>query len=288
MAERLKEQGVAEQLSQREYWSGKVGDEWANHAARIDVMLAPVTEAAFGAISFTPGERVLDIGCGAGFSSLAIARRVGESGTVVGVDLSPQLLRVARDRAGDTIPQAKFVEADASEVTFGQPFDAAFSRFGVMFFEEPARAFAHIRRLLRPDGRLGFICWRPLLENAWATVPIGAVEPMLKAPLPKPNPDAPGPFAFADGAKVERILQSAGWRDIALTHWSGPISIGGDGPIEAIATFLLKIGPCARAINDQGLDAEEAHGRVMERLAPLHSQNRVMLDAACWIVTAKA
>ena len=277
---------MAEPVSQREYWAGKVGNEWATHATRLDIMLQPMTAAAMERAAFKSGERVLDIGCGAGATSLEIARRVAP-GAVTGVDISPPLLNVARERAAQSGLAASFIEADAGAATFDQPFDAAFSRFGVMFFEDPARAFAHIRTRLRADGRLTFICWRPLLENGWATTPIAAVMPMLKTPLTPPDPDAPGPFAFSNPQKVERILGDAGWRDIVITRWDGDILIGGGGTLEEAADFLLTIGPGARAIAEQNLDHAEARRRVVEQLASRGAQD-VKLPAACWIVSAAA
>lgn len=274
--------------TQREYWSGKAGGEWATHAERIDVMLSPVTETLLTAAALQPGDRTVDIGCGAGATSLEIARRVGPGGSVTGVDLSPQLLAVARERAHEAKLNADFLEADAGAVTFLQPLDVAFSRFGVMFFEAPTQAFAHIRSTLRPGGHLAFACWRPMSDNPWATIPISAVEAMLKEPLPRPDPDAPGPYAFADPAKVERILHDAGWSNIALARWDGDISIGGGGALEDIADFVLRIGPCARAIADQKLSMDEARQRLIDRLAPLYKDDALMIPAACWIVTARA
>jgi SAM-dependent methyltransferase len=279
---------MPEQQTQREYWSGKVGHEWARHAESIDSMLASLTEAALQRGAFKPGERVLDIGCGGGATSLAIARQVGANGTVVGVDLSPQLLDVARNRAREAGLPVTFIEADAGATQFDERFDAAFSRFGVMFFDAPVQAFAHIRNAMRPGGRLALVCWRPMIENVWATTPIEAIRPMLKAPLTPPDPDAPGPYALADEAKVQRILREAGWRDVALTRWDGSVTIGGGGSLADAADFLLKIGPCARAIADQDLDAAEAKQRLIDRLTPLHDGNGVQLAAACWLVTASA
>ncbi len=279
---------MQEPLTQREYWSGKVGDEWAVHAERIDAMLAPLTEAALSFSAFKPGERVLDIGCGAGATSLEIARRVGPAGAVLGVDLSPQLLGVARSRASQAGLAVEFLEADAGAAELGARFDAAFSRFGVMFFEAPARAFAHIRSGMRGEGRLRFVCWRALAENLWATTPIDAIRPMLRTPLTPPDPDAPGPHALADEAKVRRVLHEAGWRDISLSRWDGPIALGGGGTLAEAADFMLKIGPCARAIADQKLDAVEARQRVMDRLSAHHGGQGVALPAACWLVAAAA
>ncbi|MGE3143152.1 MAG: class I SAM-dependent methyltransferase, partial [Hyphomonadaceae bacterium] len=171
---------------------------------------------------------------------------------------------------------------------FEQKFDAAFSRFGVMFFEEPARAFAQIRAQLREGGRLVFICWRSLQENIWAKTPIEAIAPMLKAPLPPSDPDAPGPFAFADEGKIRDVLSRAGWRDSTLARWDGDISIGGGGDLAEIADFMLRIGPCARAIADQALDAHEARRRVIEFVSPHFRSGGVALPAACWLVSARA
>lgn len=274
--------------TQREYWSGKVGGEWANHAERIDVMLGPVTETLLDAAALQAGDRAIDIGCGSGATTLEIARRVGPSGAVTGVDLSPQLLAVARERAQQAKLNAEFVEADASAVTFASPFDVALSRFGVMFFDAPTQAFTHIRSTVRPGGRLAFVCWRPMADNPWATIPISAIEGMLKEPLPRPDPDAPGPYAFANPDKVERILRDSGWSDIALERWDGDISIGGGGALEDIADFVLRIGPCARAIADQKLSTTEAQQRLVDRLMPLYKNNALMIPGACWIVTARA
>lgn len=274
------------QVSQREYWSGEVGDRWADYAERIDVMLAPLTAAALDLGGFKSGERVLDIGCGAGATTLEIARRVGPKGSAVGADLSPQLLAVARRRASAASLAVDFREADAGSADLGEPFDAAFSRFGVMFFEAPVQAFAHMRASMRGGGRLAFVCWRPLAENTWATTPIEAIRPVLRTPIAPPDPDAPGPFAFADDAKVARVLREAGWRDIEMSRWDGALLIGGGGPVADTADFLLRIGPCARAIGDQQLDAAEARQRLMDRLAPLHGDAGVALPAACWLVEA--
>lgn len=279
---------MTEALSQKEYWSGKVGSEWAAHADRIDAMLSPMTEHALQLAGFQAGEHVLDIGCGAGDTSLAIARAVQPGGSVTGVDLSPQMLAVAKARAAEQKLFTEFMEADAGTMKLGRSFDAAFSRFGLMFFEQPAAAFAHLRRELRSGGRLTFVCWRTLEENTWATAPIEAVKPLLKQPAAPPDPDAPGPFALADRRKIERVLDEAGWRGVEITPWNGAISIGGGGSLQDAVDFLLRIGPCARAIADQALDARQASQRLSEALAPLHSDRGVGLAAACWVVRATA
>ncbi|HYD89435.1 MAG TPA: class I SAM-dependent methyltransferase [Vitreimonas sp.] len=279
---------MPETPTQKEYWSGKVGGEWATHADRIDIMMQSMTGHALDLAAFEPGEHVLDIGCGAGATSLEIARRVVPGGSVTGVDLSPQLLDVARARAAEAALPASFIEADAGAAHFDQTFDAAFSRFGVMFFEQPTKAFAHIRAALRPDGRLVFLCWRPFAENQWSTTAIEAIKPMLKELLAPPNPDAPGPFALADRDKIVRVLGEAGWRDLEITRWDGDIPVGGGGSLRETADFLIRIGPTARAIADQDLDSAEARIRLMDALAPFETKSGVMLGVACWVVRARA
>jgi len=278
---------MPETPTQKEYWSGKVGGEWAAHADRIDIMMQPMTGHALDLAAFKPGEHVLDIGCGAGATSLEIARRIQPGGSVTGIDLSPQLLDVARARAAEAAAPANFIEADAGAAQFDRSFDAAFSRFGVMFFEEPAKAFAHIRSGLRRDGRLVFLCWRPFAENQWSTTAIEAIKPMLKEPLAPPNPDAPGPFALSDRDKITRILGESGWRDIEITPWDGDIPVGGGGSLRDTADFVLRIGPTARAIADQDLDSNEAQQRLIDALAPFETEQGVMLGVACWVVKAR-
>jgi SAM-dependent methyltransferase len=273
--------------TQQEYWNSKVGEEWANQADRMDRMLQPMTQPAFDALALKAGERVLDIGCGAGATTLAAAQQVGSSGLAVGVDLSRPLLGHARTRAEASGARAEFVEADAGAAPIpGAPFDAAFSRFGVMFFDEPAAAFARLRATLRPDGRLVFICWRAFSENQWSFAPLAALTPIFTAPVTPPDPNTPGPFALADAAKIKTILTASGWTDITIKPWDGDIRIGADA--RDAAKFLLKIGPCARAITDQQLDPAAAEAVLADFLAQHETPAGVSLPAACWIVRATA
>ncbi|WP_135211107.1 class I SAM-dependent methyltransferase [Vitreimonas flagellata] len=273
---------------QKEYWSGPAAEQWATHADRIDAMMRPMTDDALRVANVKPGERVLDIGCGSGATSLRLAGAAQPRGAVTGVDISPQLLQVARTRAAQVDLPVSFIEADAGAAQFDQKFDAAFSRFGVMFFEQPSAAFTNIRKHLRDGGRITFICWRPIAENGWAMVPIEAITPMFDTPWMPPNTDAPGPFAFSDPAKVERILSEAGWRDIAIARWDGDNVIAGGVGLEESTDFLVRIGPCARAIAERGLDVADVRRRLIERLAPLHNGTGVALSAACWFVSATA
>jgi SAM-dependent methyltransferase len=277
---------MTERPTQKEYWNSPVGDEWVRHADGIDKMLAGLTQAAFDALKLRPGERVLDIGCGSGATALKSAELVGASGRVVGVDISRPLLELGRQRA-QGCASVEFVEADAGVVAIpGAPFDAAFSRFGVMFFDEPMAAFANIRAAIAPGGRMVFASWRPFAENLWTAEPLGSLAPLLKEPLKPADPNAPGPFALSDPGKIEAILGGAGWHDVSIARWDGDVVLGANAR-EAVA-FLLKIGPCARAINEQDLDPAEAERLLLEFLKAHEGPNGVARPAACWIVHAKA
>jgi SAM-dependent methyltransferase len=270
---------------QRDYWNSQVADEWVRNADAIDQMLVSLTDAAFEALALRAGERVLDIGCGSGATALKAAALVGGGGHVVGVDISQPLLGLARQRA-EGRGNVAFIEADAGADSIpAGPFDAAFSRFGVMFFDEPVAAFSNIRGAMTASGRIVFACWRPFAENRWTAEPLAALTPLLKDPLTPADPNAPGPFALSDPDKVRRILSEAGWRDVSVAPWDGNVAIGADA--EEAAAYLVKIGPCARAINEQNLDPVEAKRLLLEFLARHEGAEGVALPAACWIVSAR-
>src|SRR5881628_2723223 len=153
------------------------------------------------------GERVIDIGCGCGDTTIALARRVGPAGLVLGIDVSAPMLARAADAAREAgVAHVRFEHADAQTHRFpAQAFDVLYSRFGVMFFSDPAAAFGNLRTALRPGGRLGFVCWQAVPENPWIAVPLEAAAQHMALP-PPPAPGAPGPFSFADPERVRRIL----------------------------------------------------------------------------------
>ena len=275
-------------LTQTEYWNGSAGEEWARQADLMDRMLQPLTQPAFDLLNLKPGERVLDIGCGAGATTLKAASYIGD-GIAVGVDISKPLLDLARERANARGANAHFVEADVSAAALRDaPFDAAFSRFGVMFFDDTAAAFAKIRAAMNSSGRIVFICWRTFTENGWSHAPLAALKPILKAPITPADPNAPGPFQLQDPEKIKTMLATSGWRDVSITPWDGDVLVAGGGDSNAAAAFLMKIGPCARAIAEQDLDAAEAQQMLTDFLRKYETKEGVALPAACWIVRAVA
>ena len=190
------------------YWNAEAGSRWAEFQERIDRAFAALSAAGLAAAAVKPGEAVLDIGCGCGATSLDLA---AAAQAVTGIDVSRSMLGVAERRAAATgIANAEFTLADASTYAFERAaFDVAFSRFGVMFFEDPVAAFTNIRPALKPTGRLTFVCWRDLAANPWFSVPVEAVRPFVP-PQPKVDPNEPGPLSFKDPERVREILERAG------------------------------------------------------------------------------
>lgn len=263
-------------------WS-EAGQVWVEHAGPLDRFLDTVTppllEAAF------PGEggRVLDIGCGYGSTTMEMARRVGSSGLCVGVDISAPMLGLARTRAAG-LANVQFREADAQAADLGrQPFDAAMSRFGVMFFEDPDAAFANIRRAVRSAGRLAFVAWRSPMENAFFSAPAMAAAALAPS-VAAPDPDAPGQFAFADAGKVRGILERSGWTGISVDPLDAPVSVTRQDAMD----LLLGVGPAGAAVRaDPALKPRLAEA-VTQALEPYRDGERLKVTAACWLVTATA
>lgn len=272
-------------------WNGQSGKRWVVNQDRLDSMAAVFGQAAIEATAPAKGEHVLDIGCGAGASSLALAARVGEGGQVLGVDISEPLISQARALAPQGAP-VRFQVADASSARLpvGE-FDILFSRFGVMFFDDPTGAFTHMRRALRPGGRVAFVCWRSAAENDWMHLPMGALKGLV--PLGGlPGPEAPGPFSFGDKKRVEGILTAAGYTDIAITLFDASVPFGEgetrDAAIDDAVKMTLELGPLSRALADQPDDIRaRASAAVRSAFSGHHGERSVMLNGAAWIVMAR-
>ena len=271
-------------------WNGQSGERWVANQARLDAMVAVFGQAAIEAAAPMTGERVLDVGCGAGASSLALAARVGAGGQVLGVDISEPLIGRARALAPQDTPVLFQADASSAELPEGA-FDILFSRFGVMFFDDPTAAFAHMRRALRPGGRVAFVCWRSAAENDWVRLPMGAIKGILPPSAP-PDPEAPGPFSFGDRGRVARILTAAGFTDIAIAPFdaSVPFGEGGtrDAAVDDAVKMTLEVGPLSRALADQPDDIRaRASAAVRAVFAGLPGERSVMIDGAAWIVMAR-
>ncbi|HEX7758135.1 MAG TPA: methyltransferase domain-containing protein [Caulobacteraceae bacterium] len=272
---------------QTAYWNEAAGPTWAAMQDIMDWQLAPLSHATIEALGPREGDHLLDIGCGCGASSLELAWAVDPEGSVLGVDISRPMLDVARQRADKAgYAQVRFALGDAQTYAFeAGAFDGVFSRFGVMFFEDPVAAFANIRGALRPGGRMAFVCWRAMADNPLMTLPMQAAAKHFAPPSgPPPDPYAPGPFAFADGERLRRILAEAGFIDIALRPHDEMI---GARTLDDAMETALRVGPLGRMLGVFPDKREAASVSVREALAPLATPDGVLLPSATWIVTAR-
>jgi len=275
----------AEQIK---YWNEQ-GPKWVRLQAQLDLQLRPLGVSTMERAGIGTGERILDVGCGCGETTLEMARRTGPSGLVTGVDISAIALERARQRAEEAgYKQARFEIADAQTAAFPPAsVDLVFSRFGVMFFSDPVAAFANLRGALQPGGRLAFVCWQSIQQNPWMMIPLAAVAQHVALP-PPPAPHAPGPFAFADAERVRGILTQAGFEALNFEAVDETLAIGGGGALDAAVDFVLQIGPVAAALRETGADALAAvAAAIHEALAPFYTPQGVCMAAAAWIVTGR-
>lgn len=270
--------------AQIEYWNGPAGQKWVDQSNRLDEMLAPFASKVLEVAALETGERPIDVGCGAGALSLSAA---DAAGAAIGVDVSEPLLSLARARAKQTGSAARFIRSDASTYESKQAYDVLVSRFGVMFFEDPVKAFSNLREQMHPEGRMTFICWQALQYNDWAYAPLQAALPLLKEVPPQPDPHAPGPFAFADKDRVADILADAGWIDVGIEPFTPQITLPGDN-VASSAGFMLQLGPLSRLIAAQGLEAAPIEDALQKRLAAnADATGRISMHSACWVISAK-
>jgi SAM-dependent methyltransferase len=276
---------------QATYWNETGGPTWVALQERIDAQIAPIGLEAIERAAPRPGERCLDVGCGCGETSIQLAERVGPKGQVLGVDLSGPMLERARERAAEKNVPAEFERADAQIHVFAPGrFDLVFSRFGVMFFEDPVAAFANLHAALSPGGRLAFACWRAFKDNEWVTVPMRAAA--RHVPLPEPgDPNAPGPPSLGDPERIRGILGKAGFEDVKNEPHDLPIDVGGGAAPDELIDFVLKIGPTARMLAAAEADASTiaaVRDEVRAAIEPHMKDGHLRLGSATWLVTARA
>lgn len=270
----------------RDEWNNATGRRWLERHEAVDRQIAPFGHRAMDRANIQAGQSILDVGCGCGETTLELARRVGESGFVVGIDISHLLIETARQlAAGSGLANLRFEHGDAQIYNFAQEsFDLVFSRFGIMFFDDPEAAFTNLRSALHPGGRLIFVCWPAPRENQFMTIPLAAAARHITLPEPS-EPDAPGPFAFANMEWVRRILSRSGFGEIETDRLTGK---AGGGTLDETARMLLELGPLGsivESIDDATRSAILADIRTA--LTEYESSGRVSLDATAWLVTAR-
>jgi SAM-dependent methyltransferase len=271
---------------QRARWNGLDGEYWTANQDRMDLTLAPVTAPLLAFAAPRAGSTVIDLGCGCGATTIELARAVGASGRVIGLDLSGPMLALAAERLRP-FSNASCLLGDAAELPLRDlGAELIVSRFGVMFFGDPVGAFANLRTALAPGGRLRFACWRPISENPWLQIPLYAAYEHAPR-LPKPDPEEPGPFAFSDPQRVTRILTAAGFTAPSFTPLDVQLDIAAGGTLEDAVSQAASMGPTKRALADQPDDVREAALESIRRaLAPHILPAGLKLGAAVWLVAA--
>lgn len=271
--------------AQKEFWNGPAGEGWVSGQESMDRSLSGVTDALMDRAGIKAGERVIDIGCGTGETSLLAGAAVGAAGAVLGIDISAPMTGLAAKRAKEgALSQVSFKVADAQVDPLMGDADLALSRFGVMFFEDPVAAFANLRAHMAKNGRLCFACWQSPKLNQWVSLPMSVVRKYVTDDAPR-DPHAPGPFAFADPARLERLLSEAGWRDIDIEPVDFEMPWGAS--IEAAASGLVERGPVRPLVEE--LPAETVQKIVDDIAAALPKQDGTIgLSGAIFVVTAKA
>lgn len=266
-------------------WNGPSGQAWVEEQAVLDEMLRPMEDLLVDAVGKAAARHVLDVGCGTGGTTLALARRLGAQGRCTGIDISGPMLAAARAHARQHGSTASFIHADAQDYAFAPAsFDMIVSRLGVMFFSDPVRAFANLRQAGTADATLQCIAWRSAAENPFMTTAERAAAPLLPN-LPPRQPGAPGQFAFGDSERVRSVLQASGWTGIDIQ----PIDIACTLPEPALAGYLSRLGPVGLALRDAdaGTRAQVVE-TVRAAFEPFVHDATVRYTAACWMVTARA
>lgn len=264
---------------QTRLWNGPAGRAWVESQELLDHTLKPFETVLVEAVAGGSPSRVLDVGCGTGTTTVAIARLLGAKGRCVGIDISEPMLAAARARAGRDGIDASFIRASAQEYAFeAASFDMIISRFGVMFFDDPVRAFANLRRATRAAGECCFVAWRSAAENPFMTTAEQVAAPLLPN-LPVRRPDGPGQFAFANRDRVHTILQESGWTAIDIR----PIDVDCTLPEKALVGYLTRLGPVGLALQEAD---DETRARVVETVRAAFDRyvhgSDVRFTAACW------
>ena len=276
----------ADNSAQADYWNANAGQKWTEHQEHQDQVLRPVSDRLIAAADPKAGDRVIDVGCGCGATTIEFAERVGANGAVLGLDVSAPMLARARERAPQDLPiTLALADATVHDVT-SHAADLVVSRFGVMFFADPAKSFANLRKGLKPGGRLVFACWREAKQNPFFILPLREAGKHAP-PLPETNPEDPGPFAFASEARVRRVLSDAGFADIALEPHDLELDIAVGRGLDTAVHAATTIGPTSRMLDGQSEAVRAAATADIRKALAVHARGEnVPLGAAIWIVTA--
>jgi len=272
---------MSDNQPQIDYWNGQAGETWVRAQQRLDTMLEDLSAAAIAKANPQPGERAIDVGCGCGATTQALAQA---GASVWGIDISGPMLAHAKQRLAE-VTNVAFAQTDAATQALTPDHALIFSRFGIMFFDDPVAAFENLRTGLTSDGRLVFMCWQAPRDNPWVSIGGRAIAPFLPEAEPV-DPKAPGPFAFADTDYVRGILEAAGYADINVESVTMDLCVGEN--LDAAMEFQAEVGPMARVLAELDGDARQrAMDAARAALEPFVTPDGIVLGAAAWLVSAR-
>ncbi len=267
-------------------WATTRGEKWRAQLAGLEAMIAPVNEPLIGALHLDAPCRIADIGCGGGGATLEILRRAAAGSVVHGFDISPALIESACARTQCDERAIAFKVADmATAVAPEEPYDRLVSRFGIMFFDDPPAAFANLAQWLSPGGRFAFAAWGPVAENPWMTSIREVVAAIID--MPKPDPEAPGPFRYGQADKLLTLLRQAGFSDLDVRDWRGALPLGGGLPATGAADFALAaFSSFGELLAEAGGEAlNQARQSLTARFSKYQQDGIVRMDACVHIIT---
>jgi len=275
--------------NQKDFWSGKGGDIWVERQNAMDTMLSPLGEAALNKLNFNKDENVLDIGCGCGHTTLNIAKRIGPSGKVTGLDISEPMLKRAKESAIEmSITNTSFKCVDVQTEDLGdQVYSAAFSRFGVMFFEDSITAFKNINKSLMSGSSLSFVCWQSPAVNPWQSLFIQEIKKFLD--LPSPPPRSPGPFAFMESEYVSSILEESKFQDITIEGYEAEVNMFSGRSLSDSVKDYISINPVVSGMLKESSENKvtEILNSATEAFSPYYTEKGLIFPSATWLVTAR-
>ena len=266
-------------------WATERGERWRAQITGLEAMIASLDEPLIHALRLEGPCRIADVGCGGGGTTLELFRRAPAGSTVHGFDVSPVLVEVARARKTAGMDAVAFEVADVATFVPETPYDRLTSRFGVMFFDDPAAAFANLFRWLAPGGRFAFAVWGRTSDNPWMRIVRDAVAEVID--VPRPDPEAPSPFRYAEVDKLLGLVDRAGFTDVAVTDWRGELPVGGGMNVAEATEFALSaFSSFGGMLAEAGEEAVVAGRQVLRaRLAPHQREGAVWMDAGVHLVT---
>ena len=276
-------------IEQAEFWS-RQAPAWLELEDRLEEVSSLPGQLAMDRLDLLPGQRVVDLGCGSGRTTLELAARVGPGGEAVGVDISAEMLAAGRERAARLgVSNVEFLHADVQVQDLGQArFDGAYSRFGVMFFTDPVTAFANVRRALRPGAALSFVCWQSVFDNEWVLIPGAAVAEVTGSLPPMPGPEEPGPFSLADPGRVHAVLESAGFGSVTVTPHADHV-VTTEDRIPEIVQVVVRIGVVREMLRNADAQTQERVPAAIEKALRARVHNgEVRASRGVLLVTATA